>query len=295
MIVLSLSEFRNLAGKIASLLEAEHVVFEYKLFPDGESYIRLPVEKVNVEGQDIVLVQSLYPQQDKRLVELFFMLDLVKRLGASRVIVVAPYLAYSRQDKEFRPGENISILTVLKILEKLGTDIFLTVDIHKEDVLKEVSMKALNVCIYEEVASFLRGKVLPSETVILGPDKGALGRAKSVASLLGCEYDYLEKSRDRITGEIAVKPKELNVADRNVVIVDDIISTGGTIALAAKSVKELGAKRVIAICTHGLFVRNAVERMISSGVDEIVTSDSILTPYTKISVAKPVAQIIKQL
>ncbi len=279
--------------KLAEITRYRLVKIVHKVFPDGESYVRYPVP---VEGEDVVIVQSLYAPQDKHFLELLLMIDTALDLGAERVIAVVPYLAYSRQDRMFLEGEAVSVRTILKTLRNLGTYAFVTVDIHKEYSLKHFGERAYNVTAMEEIAKHIKKQFPDIENpLVLSPDKGALIHASRVAKILNSEYDYLEKERDRVTGEIRVKPKELSVNGRDVIIVDDIISTGGTIALATTSVLKQGARRVIVGCTHPLLIGNAREKLRKAGVNYLVATDTIPSEYSKVTVAPVIAKLLKKI
>jgi ribose-phosphate pyrophosphokinase len=279
----------SLGRGVAEMLGAKAVPVEYKNFPDGESYVRVAG---GVKGEDVVLVQTTYPQPDKRLIELLLLIDALKDLEAARIAVVVPYMAYARQDTRFREGEAVSIKTLFRAIEGAGCDEFYTVDLHKEFSLEAFGVKAKNIYASEAIASHLRGMGL-REPYILSPDKGAINIAKRVADMLGAEYGHFEKTRDRITGAISVKGERLEVRGRPVVITDDLISTGGTIANAAKLVKEAGGSRVVAVCTHPLLVAGAYDRMRASGVDEILGTDTIEGEISKISVAPLIARELR--
>jgi len=271
MILLALPGAPGIELGIANALKIDCIEVEHKIFPDGETYIRIPT---NVNGEEVIIVQSMFPDQDRRLVELLLTIETCKDLGASKIITVIPYIAYSRQDKRFRDGEPISIKTVLKLLGNVGADALLVVDIHKAESLKYFPGKAVEV-----TSLTLLGKKVCEKGVenpiILAPDLGALKRAKRVAEELGTEYDYMEKFRDRITGEITIKPKEIDVSGRDVLIIDDIISTGGTIAKTSKIIKSLGARRVLVAAAHSLLIGDAYERIVSSGVEYIYTANTV--------------------
>jgi ribose-phosphate pyrophosphokinase len=271
---------------VAEALGAEVVPVEYKNFPDGESYVRVTGR---VRAEDVVLIQTTYPQPDKRLIELLLIIDALRDLGAARIRVAVPYMAYARQDSRFREGEAVSIKTLFRTIEAAGCSEFYTVDLHKEVSLEAFRVRAKNVYASEAIASHLEGMGL-SEPYILSPDKGAIDIARRVAERLGAEYGHFEKTRDRITGAISVRGERLEVKGRPVVITDDLISTGGTIANAAKLVKEAGGDRVVAVCTHPLLVSGAFERMRASGVDEILGTDTIEGEVSKISVAPLLAR-----
>lgn len=290
MTVYTLDSGNGLAARIAKLLKDRLMFAEKKVFPDGESYVRIPEKP---EGAAIIVHSLSYPQE-KRLMELMLAIDALKGVGADTVIAVIPYMAYARQDKRFLEGEPISIKVVLKSLEAAGADALLTVDIHKPSVLEEwLSIPSINVVPYREIAEYFREKV--SSPIVLAPDKGALDRASRVAEYIGADFDYLVKERDRVTGEVKALPKELEVRDREVIIVDDIISTGGTMSLAAKHSLERGARRVYAACTHAVMVKGALDRLLFSGIEEVVATDTVPSPVSKITIAESVAEGIKRL
>ncbi|MCQ5337062.1 MAG: ribose-phosphate diphosphokinase [Candidatus Methanomethylicia archaeon] len=275
----------NLSKKLAKIMNAKIANLEYKIFPDGESYIRI----VDDVKDDVVIVNSTYPNQDKRLIELFLLIDNLKDLGAKKIKVVVPYIAYARQDMRFREGEVISINTILKLIEKIGADEFITIDIHKEHSLNTIKIKAKNLNAIEVIADYLKN-ISFNEPYVLAPDKGALERAKKLGEIMKCEYGYFEKYRDRISGAIRIEGIDIDFKDRDVIIVDDVISTGGTIANTAKIVKEKGAKRIIAICTHALLIKDALEKMKNAGVDEIISTDTVENEFSKITVAPLIAR-----
>jgi len=286
MIVVSGPSSPKVGERVAQIIGAKKVGVDYKNFPDGESYVRLTE---GVKGEEVVLVHTTYPQPDKRVLELLLLIDTLKDLGATKARVVVPYMAYSRQDTRFRDGEAVSINTIFRLIEAAGADEFYTVDIHKEFSLGEFKIKAKNLYATEVIADHLKGMGL-NEPYILSPDEGALDIARRVGEGLGAEYGNFEKARDRITGAITVKGDRVDARGRDVVITDDLISTGGTIANACKILKDAGAKRVIAVCTHPLLVAGAYERMKGAGLDEVLGTDTVESEVSKISVAPLIAK-----
>jgi len=281
----------GLAARVARRLGEELLLLERRVFPDGELCVRIPSR---VSGT-AVIVGSLYPPQERRLLELLLGIEALRGAGASEVVAVVPYLAYARQDKRFREGEPVSVKIVLKSIEAAGACALVTVDVHNPKSLDEwLAIPHVNIVPYKAFAEYVKGLGL-SSLAVLAPDKGALHRAEGVARLVGAEFDYVEKRRDRVTGEVTALPKELEVEGRDVVIVDDIISTGGTIALAAKCALEAGAKSVYAACTHALLVEGALDRIYAAGVSDAAATDTVPSPISKISVAEELAEALLKL
>ncbi len=272
IVVVSGHNYTDEAKELADLLGASHTDLAYKRFPDGEIYVRL--EKPSIISESItILLNTMYPCQNDMFIETLFLLNTVKRYNPKRIILCVPYLAYARQDREFLSGEAISGEVIVRFLSLTGADTLVVVDVHAPHLLEHFRGSTVNVLI----SDLLVGEALKSmnEPLVLAPDKGAVGRARYAAEKLGLEYDYLEKHRDRITGEITIKPKRLSVKDRDVIIVDDIISTGGTIAKASKIVVEQGARKVYVAASHALLIGDALNKIKRSGAKMIIAANTL--------------------
>ncbi|MEM0453464.1 MAG: ribose-phosphate pyrophosphokinase [Sulfolobales archaeon] len=274
MIVAGLSGANGLDLKLSHLLNARVIHVESKRFPDGETYIRFDGD---VGGETLVFVQSLYPEQDRKLFELLLSIDTAKDLGCRDVIVVAPYLAYSRQDRRFLDGEPVSIKTVLKLLNSVGTNYLITVDMHKAESLKYFHGKTINLNptrLFAEAIS----KVV-NKPIVIAPDQGASGKAAELAKLLpDSEYVVFKKYRDRITGKITHETLDVDVSGRDAIVIDDIVSTGTTIASIASYIRGRGVSKTYVVCSHALLVGNAFEKVISSGVSKIYALNTLPLP-----------------
>lgn len=255
-----------------------------KRFPDDEFYMRI---LDNVSGEHVIIVQTTYP--DPNIVELFLLQNAATEAGAKEISVVIPYFGYARQDTKFQEGEPISAKAMANLIS-LNADRVITVDPHKEHILDFFSTSAFSCSAISEIAKYLKDKNID---MILAPDKGALDRTKQASKIIDCDFDYMEKTRiDGTTVEI--KPKKLNVQDKNVAIIDDIISTGGTMAKSIQQLKKDGAKNVFVACTHGLFAGDAVKKLVTAGCFEIISTDTIQSDFSKVKIAPCVAPFFKK-
>ncbi|RJS84915.1 ribose-phosphate pyrophosphokinase [Candidatus Bathyarchaeota archaeon] len=281
----------DLARKVSEVLQLQMVKTRTKRFPDGEFYFKF---EDDIRGEDLLVVQSLYPPQDKHLMELFIILHTCRDLGAREIIAFIPYLAYSRQDKRYLKGECLSSAVVSEILQKLGVSTLYTVDVHNEDVLKKYKIPTFNLTASPAIAKYISGKGL-NRPFVVAPDSEelAIKRAEAAARAIGAQYDYFVKRRNRHTGEIETFTKSMDVEGRDVIIIDDIISTGKTAANAASILKGLGARKVYVGVTHALMMGNAAEILQEAGVEEVIGTDSVSNRFAKVSVAPVLAEAVK--
>jgi ribose-phosphate pyrophosphokinase len=254
-----------------------------KRFPDEEFYFRI---LDNITGKHVIIVQTTYP--DPNIIELFLLQNAVEEAGAKEISIVIPYFGYARQDTKFQDGEPISAKAMANLIS-LNADIVITVDPHKEHILDFFSTSAHSCSAVPELAKYLKKKNID---MILAPDKGALERAKQASEIIGCDFDYMEKTRiDGTT--IEIKPKELDSQNKNVAIIDDIISTGGTMAKSIQQLKKHGAKNVYVACTHGLFAGNAIKKLSSAGCKEIIATDTIQSKFSKVKITPCILPFFK--
>ena len=240
----------QLGEEIAALLNVEMVPVISKIFPDGESYIRL---EGDVENERVVIVQSTSPPQDTRLVQLALIVDAARRNNARKIECVVPYLAYSRQDKAFLQGEAVSIEILAQIFKEIGVDSLITVNVHEKNMLSKFPFPARTVSAVPLLADYFKRRGF-EKPFALAPDKGAMWLAEEAASILSGKYGALEKHRDLYTGKVSTETKTLGVKGKTVIIFDDIISTGGTIVAATEILKRLKAERIYVACVHPLLI-----------------------------------------
>lgn len=246
-----------------------------KRFPDDEFYIRIIDD---VSGEHVIIVQTTYP--DHNIVELFLLQNAVEETGAKEISIVIPYFGYARQDKKFQEGEPISAKAIANLIS-LNADKVITVDPHKEHILDFFSTSAFSCSAVPEIAKYLKEKNID---MILAPDKGAIERAKQASEIIECDVDYMEKTRIN-SSTIKIKPKKLNANNKNVAIIDDIISTGGTMAKSIQQLKKHGAKNVFVACSHGLFAGDAIKKLVNAGCSEIISTDTVQSDFSRVKIA----------
>lgn len=284
MDVVTAPDRRGLGEALADRLDGDCVIYEHKVFPDGERYVRVKEDL----GDQVVLLGDTRP--NAKIVESLIALDACREAGADEVDLAVPYLAYARQDRAFNPGEGVSARALCQALAT-GASSLATVDLHTEAVLGLFDGPTVDALAAPELADALGDEGVD---LVLAPDAGARQRASDVAGRLDLPFDHLEKTRVSAT-EVDMAPKQLDVTDATVAIVDDIISTGGTMATATGKLLAQGAERVLVAATHGIFAGDAEDRLQKAGVDKILVTDSVPTEHSVISCAGALARGLQQL
>ena len=307
MPVLSGDSGLEIAESLSMIMKMDFTKLETRKFPDGESYVRVPEEAIeSIRSEEVILLSNTFP--DSGIMKTLFLLSAindirkgnltnVKQEGEIQlgdvgpgVILAIPYFGYARQDKRFSWGESISAKVIGEILSN-HCEGMVILDLHEPGVLNELKVPTRFVSSMPEIANFLSIDVKPD--FILSPDKGAISRATEVANIIGSKYSYLEKRRiDAHT--IEHTPKDLDVDRKIVAIVDDMISTGGTICRASDALRRQGATEVHAACTHGLFTGGALSRL-ANHVDGVYTTNSLSNPRANVSAAPALARGIEEI
>ena len=304
MLILNGSNSQSLGERIAISLGLKFENVKTRIFPDGETYVRIESQ---VKGRDVVIVQTMFPSQNDSLMEFLLIADTLKDMEAQKIIGVIPYLAYSRQDRKFQPGEALSIRTVAKLMKSVGVNKIITVDTHYQHVkLGEFDLfgiPCVNLSAGRSLLEHINEKV-SNDLMTIGPDFGssqivkyATGEEKIMRKIKKCPICGLpaEECKCKIKKkkyEITEVESELDFNDRNVVILDDIIASGKTMTQAVKKVKSEGAKKVVATATHGLFMKDSLIKL-KELTDYLVVTDAIYTPVSNVSVAPLIVEALK--
>ena len=277
MFVVSGSTHQRLGVALAQETGAEFCGVIHKRFPDGERYVRV---LRSVAGHDVTVVQNTFP--DESIVELLLILEALREAGATSITTVIPYMGYARQERTFQSGEAISARAIARPVGALSDRVF-TVSVHTDEVLSFFGCPTQDIDGLQEAVRYLKGF---KPGLVVAPDEGAREWCARAAKELKAPLHVMSKIRvdDRTveTDSGKVKVKRLTV-----VILDDIISTGGTIASAARLLKNAGAGQVLAACTHGLFIEDAANRL--RVCDDILSSDTLEGVYTRYSIAPAIA------
>lgn len=266
-----------LSGQIASGLGKNLGKVEIIRFADSECRVRI---EEDVEGKDVFIIQSLSNPVDENLMELLLLGDAVKRGEARKVIAVLPYHGYARQDRVHREGECLSAHVVARLIESVGFDKLITVELHNDAILGFFEIPVIHLSglsIFQKEVEKIK-----DEVVVITPDAGALKRAQRFAETLDLPLALIEKKRDLEKPHKILSMKVVGeVKDKIAIVVDDVIVTGGTLVNAAYLLKEKGVKQVIAAATHADFVGGVDKILRDAPVDKIWVTDTISIPEEK--------------
>ncbi|MBW2969206.1 ribose-phosphate diphosphokinase [Candidatus Woesearchaeota archaeon] len=291
MIVLGGTNSKELAKKTAYKLKAKYGSLIIDRFPDGELYLRLPFK---VSRQKVILIESMHPNPDLSLIETIFAARTCKELGAKEVILVAPYLAYLRQDKRFHPRECWSNRIMAALLT--CADKILVIDPHLQRISKLNSIfpiPARKISANTVLADYIKKNI--KNPIILGPDWESFQWAEKIAEKIHVESTVLRKKRYTSRSvRIKLKGKVSNLKGRNVVIIDDIISSGHTMIEVIKQAKKMKAKTITCLGVHGVFAENAYEKMKKAGATRIITTNTIQNKASKMDVSSVIADNLKR-
>jgi ribose-phosphate pyrophosphokinase len=263
-------------------------------FPDGEIGVQI---QDSMRGHDVFLIQPTCNPVNERLMELFIMLDAARRASAGRITAVMPYFGYARKERKSQPREPISAKLMANFITLAGADRVLLLDLHADAIEGFFDVPTDHLTAHKILAAHIRERRLANCSVV-APDAGGAKRAEHMATLLGAPIVFVYKRRPQ-DDAAEILDMAGDVAGRDCVVVEDIISTGGTMVEVARALKEHGARQVIVTCTHPVLADGALDRLRDAPVDEVIVTDSIPVPpehqgkpVTVLSVAPLLAEAI---
>ncbi|MCS7014422.1 MAG: ribose-phosphate pyrophosphokinase [Chloroherpetonaceae bacterium] len=268
---------RPLAEKIANQLSLPLCKAEIKSFSDGEISVHY---NESIRGSDLFIIQSTNSPAEN-LLELLILIDAAKRASASRVTAVIPYYGYARQDRKDQPRVSITAKLVANLITTAGADRMLTMDLHAPQIQGFFDIPFDHLYSAGILINHIR-KMELDNLVVASPDVGGVKLARTYAKRLGADLAICDKRRPR-ANEAEVMNIIGDVKGKNVLLVDDMIDTGGTIVSAANAMKKSGANRIFAACTHPILSGPAVERIENSDIEKVIATDSVLTNHAPLS------------
>ncbi|EAH8152070.1 ribose-phosphate pyrophosphokinase [Campylobacter lari] len=268
--IFSGSANEEFAKKISKYLSLPLSNAGVKRFSDGEISIQIDE---SVRGKDVFIIQSTCAPTNDNLMELLIMTDALRRSSASSITAIIPYFGYARQDRKASPRVPITAKLVANLIESAGVDRVATIDLHAGQIQGFFDIPVDNLYGSIIFNDYIKNKNYKNP-IIASPDIGGIARARSVAKALGLDIVIVDKRREK-ANESEVMNIIGDVKDKEVILVDDIIDTAGTIVKAAEVFKNKGAKSVIACCTHAVLSGVAYERIAKDALDELVVTDTI--------------------
>jgi ribose-phosphate pyrophosphokinase len=285
-----------LAKAIAKSIEIALGKCTIASFPDGETFVKI---EENVRGEDVYVVQSTSPPTNHNLMELFIIMDALRRASASRITAVIPFYGYARQDRKDQPRVPITAKLVANLLVAAGANRILTMDLHAQQIQGFFDIPVDHLYAAPVMYDYLKKKAIDN-LVIVSPDVGGLKMAYAYSQVLEGSLAIVAKRRKSPT-EVESLAIIGEIRGRNVLMVDDLTETAGTLTKAADLLRKKGAKRIYACVSHAILNDTGVERLRKSKIDELITTDTVLRPaidgvrITTLSVAGLLGEAIKRI
>ncbi len=283
----------ELGNFIAARLKSISIPIDLRIFSDGESKIRIDA---NLTGKKCVVVQSTYPPVDSHLLQNLMIISSCYASGASEVISVMPYMGYARQDRKFLDGEFVTISLISRLLECTGIRNLITVDIHSIRALSYFKSNIINVSSINSLADYARTKFSLANPVVVSPDIGGIARANEFSKILKCDFLGLKKIRDRISGNIIMDENlEVDVKDRDIIIIDDMISSGGTILKALDLLKKNQCGKTYVMCVHALSDEGSIQNLRNAGLTDIISTNSVPRSCSKVDLSVDITNALSSM
>jgi ribose-phosphate pyrophosphokinase len=294
--IFSGSSNEPLARAIAAYIGIELGKSTIRPFPDGETFVKI---EENVRGEDVFLVQSSSPPTNHHLMEMFIMIDALRRASAARITAVVPFYGYARQDRKDQPRVPITAKLVANLIVAAGANRILTMDLHAQQIQGFFDIPVDHLYAAPVMYDYLKRKNL-RDLVVVSPDVGGLKMAYAYSQVMEAGLAIVAKRRKNAT-EVESMAVIGEIRGKNVLLVDDLTETAGTLTQAAELLRRKGAKKILACVSHAVLNEVGIERLRKSSIDELVTTDTVLRPaisglkVTTLSVAGLLGEAIKRI
>jgi len=285
-----------LAESICGYIGIELGKSTIKPFPDGETFVKI---EENVRGEDVFLIQSTSPPSNHHLMEMFIMMDAVRRASASRITAVMPFYGYARQDRKDQPRVPITAKLVANLLIAAGANRILTMDLHAQQIQGFFDIPVDHLYAAPVMYEYLQKKKL-GDLVVVSPDVGGLKMAYAYSQTMDASLAIIAKRR-KSASEVEALSIIGEVRNKNALLIDDLTETAGTLTKGAELLKKKGAKKILACVSHAILNDVGVERLRKSSIDELITTDTVVRPVirgvkiTTLSVAGLLGEAIKRI
>jgi ribose-phosphate pyrophosphokinase len=285
-----------LARSIAASIGIELGKATVSSFPDGETFVKI---EENVRGEDVFLMQSTSPPTNHHLMEMFIMIDALRRASASRITAVLPFYGYARQDRKDQPRVPITAKLVANLIVAAGANRVLTMDLHAQQIQGFFDIPVDHLYAAPVMYEYLKSKKL-DDLVVVSPDIGGLKMAHAYSQVLDASLAIVAKRRKNAT-EVESVAVIGEIRGKNVLMVDDLTETAGTLTNASALLRKRGAKKIFACVSHAILNDLGVERLRKSKIDELITTDTVLRPaidgvkITTLTVAGLLGEAIKRI
>jgi ribose-phosphate pyrophosphokinase len=289
MKVFSGSANRELAERICTYLGVPLGQATISSFPDSETYVRI---EENIRGRDVFIIQPTCPPTNQHLMELLIMVDAARRASADRITAVIPFFGYARQDRKDQPRVPITAKLVANLLHASGVHRVLTMDLHAQQVQGFFDLPVDHLYSLPVLIKYLRQRLTAGKTVVVSPDLGGLKMASAYADALGANLAIVAKERRSATETEALYLIG-EVKDRDILLVDDLTETAGTLTSAAELLKKRGALKIYAGVSHAVLVDVAIQRLQKSKIEELITTNS--TPVRPVEGFKTTVLCVSEL
>jgi ribose-phosphate pyrophosphokinase len=285
-----------LARAICKSIGCELGKCDIKPFPDGETFVKI---EENVRGEEVFIVQPTSPPTNHNLMELFIMIDALRRASAKRITAVLPFYGYARQDRKDQPRVPITAKLVANLLVAAGANRILTIDLHAQQIQGFFDIPVDHLYAAPVMYEYLRRKNL-KDLVVVSPDVGGLKMAHAYSQVLEAGLAIVAKRR-KSASDVEAMAVIGDIKGKNILLVDDLTETAGTLTQAASLLKKKGAKAILACVSHAILNEIGIERLRKSVIDELITTDTVQRPpidgvkIVTLSVAGLLGEAIKRI